>query len=172
MPQFDTPGLAEDYQTARLGDAIHAEVVRGEANPTSNRGPFGMRIEPMRGFDQPVPGIGTLAMYDGENAHEFEQRLRTHRVGSDRQVARPAPEVPLGQMDFGSALRMAKIGAKVTRRQWARHALTPSWVMLQRPDQHSKMTDPYLYVRAADGRVHPWSPSMEDMLAEDWFGIP
>jgi len=43
------------------------------------------------------------------------------------------------------------------------------WLELQRPDEHSKMTEPYLYIRTAQGGLMPWVTSQADVLAEDWM---
>jgi hypothetical protein len=42
------------------------------------------------------------------------------------------------------------------------------WVALQVPDEHSKMTLPYLYMRTAQGDLVPWLASQTDLLAKDW----
>ena len=48
----------------------------------------------------------------------------------------------------------------------------PAWNMdvlikVQRPDEHSKMTAPYLYVESRYGRV-PWKETMIELFAENW----
>ena len=74
-------------------------------------------------------------------------------------------------MDFGSALNELKAGNKVQRTGWNGKGL---WLELQRPDAHSKMTLPYLYLNYPDdaqntpGARVPWLASQTDMLAEDW----
>ena len=40
---------------------------------------------------------------------------------------------------------------------------------LQRPDAHSKMTLPYIFMYTAQGDNVPWLASQTDMLAEDWI---
>jgi len=42
------------------------------------------------------------------------------------------------------------------------------WLALQIPDEHSKMTLPYIYMSTVDGKLVPWLASQTDMLAEDW----
>ena len=79
--------------------------------------------------------------------------------------------------DFGRALNILKDGGKVQRAGWNGKGL---WLELQRPDAHSKMTLPYIFMSypstpASDAaptnhinaRV-PWLASQTDMLAEDW----
>ena len=74
-------------------------------------------------------------------------------------------------MDFGDALLALKAGRKVARRGWNGKGM---WLELQRPDSHSKMTLPYVYLNyPADalntpGARVPWLASQTDMLAEDW----
>ena len=78
-------------------------------------------------------------------------------------------------MDFGSALNELKAGNKVQRTGWNGKGL---WLEMQRPDAHSKMTLPYLYLNYPDdaqntpGSRVPWIASQTDMLAEDWAVIP
>ena len=74
-------------------------------------------------------------------------------------------------MDFGNALAELKAGNKVQRDGWNGNGL---WLELQRPDEHSKMTLPYIFMSYPDdakttpGARVPWLASQTDMLAEDW----
>lgn len=52
--------------------------------------------------------------------------------------------------------------------QAAAGILLGQWIELQRPDAHSKMSLPYLYIRTVQGDLVPWLASQTDMLAEDW----
>ncbi|HET6346364.1 MAG TPA: DUF2829 domain-containing protein [Myxococcota bacterium] len=77
--------------------------------------------------------------------------------------------VPLEQparFTFGWALDMLKEGKSVSRKGWngAAQRLT-----LQRPDDASKMTLPYIYIRTVQGDLVPWLASQTDMLSEDWY---
>lgn len=73
--------------------------------------------------------------------------------------------------DFGKALSVLKAGGKVARTGWNGKGL---WLELQRPDAHSKMTLPYVYLnypsdaQNTPGARVPWLASQTDMLAEDW----
>lgn len=79
-----------------------------------------------------------------------------------------------GTFNFGIALALLKQGAKVRRLGWNGKGIH---IELQRPDEHSKMTLPYIYIETSNlqsdnpnaprGRV-PWLASQTDMLAEDW----
>lgn len=77
-------------------------------------------------------------------------------------------------MDFGNALRALKDGLKVARKGWNGKGL---WLELQKPDEHSKMTLPYVYLNYPEGDTYhngcrvPWLPSQTDMLEEDWVVV-
>lgn len=48
----------------------------------------------------------------------------------------------------------------------------PSWsedvvIGIQYPDEHSKMTAPYLYVQSRFGKV-PWKETMIELFSEKW----
>jgi hypothetical protein len=42
------------------------------------------------------------------------------------------------------------------------------WIALQEPDEHTKMSLPYVYMRTAQGGTVPWLCSQSDLLADDW----
>lgn len=72
---------------------------------------------------------------------------------------------------FGAALQAVKNGGKISRKGWNGKGL---WLELQVPDEHSKMTLPYIYMcypadaqNTPNARV-PWLASQTDMLADDW----
>ena len=46
------------------------------------------------------------------------------------------------------------------------------WIQLQVPDEHSKMTLPYVYMKTAQGDLVPWVISQTDLLAQDWEKVP
>lgn len=66
---------------------------------------------------------------------------------------------------FGQALEALKSGERVTREGWNGKDM---WLALQVPDEHSKMTLPYIYMKTVQGDLVPWLASQTDMLAEDW----
>ena len=77
-------------------------------------------------------------------------------------------------MDFGQALKALKDGKRVCRSGWNGKGI---YIELQKPDEHSKMTLPYIYIVTtglqsdnpdAPKGVVPWLASQTDMLAEDW----
>ena len=75
-------------------------------------------------------------------------------------------------MNFGLALDALKHGDKVQRTGWNGKGM---WLELQRPDAHSKMTLPYIYLNYPTDAVNtpgarvPWQASQTDVLAEDWL---
>lgn len=72
-------------------------------------------------------------------------------------------------MSFGHALDALKRGEKVARAGWNGKGM---WLALQRPDAHSKMTLPYIFMFTATGDRVPWLASQTDMLADDWSIVP
>lgn len=80
----------------------------------------------------------------------------------------------MGPKTFGDALEYLKQGHKLARRGWNG---TGIFIKLQRPDERSFMSAPYIYIDttgldtsnpyAPRARV-PWLASQADMLAEDW----
>lgn len=72
------------------------------------------------------------------------------------------------RMNFGEALMLLKAGQSVSRAGWNGKGM---YLELQRPDAHSKMTLPYIYLKTADNQRVPWLASQTDMLAEDWDDV-
>ena len=68
-------------------------------------------------------------------------------------------------MTFGEAIKQLYNGNKVARSGWNGKNM---WLALQVPDEHSKMTLPYIYMKTADGNLVPWLASQTDVLAIDW----
>lgn len=66
-------------------------------------------------------------------------------------------------MVFGEALEEVKKGAGMRLPQWAKDVV----VRAQFPDEHSKMTAPYLYVESRFGRV-PWKETMIELFSDKW----
>jgi Protein of unknown function (DUF2829) len=71
-------------------------------------------------------------------------------------------------LNFGQALQALKSGSLVARAGWNGKGI---WIKLQRPDAHSKMTLPYIYMYTADQQLVPWLASQTDLLAEDWMVV-
>lgn len=70
------------------------------------------------------------------------------------------------------ALNAMKQGKKVARLGWNGKGM---WLQLQVPDEHSKMTLPYIYLNYPTSEANPngarvpWVASQTDMLANDWY---
>ena len=71
-------------------------------------------------------------------------------------------------MNFGQAIEALKQGKRVARTGWNGKGMH---LELQRPDAHSKMTLPYIYMYTAQGDNVPWLASQTDMLSEDWVTV-
>lgn len=94
---------------------------------------------------------------------------------ASRRTIRTHVEIPANR-SFGTALEHLKRGQKVTRHGWNGKGM---WLELQRPDRHSKMTLPYVFlcyptdvISPTPGARVPWLASQTDMLAEDWAVLP
>lgn len=66
---------------------------------------------------------------------------------------------------IGQAVKEMWDGNKVARSGWNGKNM---WLMLQVPDEHSKMSLPYVYMKTADNKLVPWLCSQTDLLATDW----
>ena len=75
-------------------------------------------------------------------------------------------------MSFSHALVELKMGMRVRRQNWNGQSM---WIIMQKPDENSKMTLPYIYIEYPEGhpaypegsRV-PWLASQTDLLSDDW----
>jgi hypothetical protein len=74
--------------------------------------------------------------------------------------------------DFGWALQQLRQGKRLRRANWNGKGM---WIEMQRPDENSKMTLPYVYIEYPAkhpaypyGSRVPWLASQTDMLSEDW----
>ena len=71
--------------------------------------------------------------------------------------------------DFGDVVKKMKYkGGRFTRAGWNGKNM---YIELQRPDAHSKMTLPYIYMKTVQGDLVPWLASQTDMLADDWMEV-
>lgn len=68
-----------------------------------------------------------------------------------------------GNMTFGDALEAVKKGKGMRLTHWKQDVV----IRAQYPDEHSKMTAPYLYVDSRYGRV-PWKETMIELFSEEW----
>ncbi len=83
-------------------------------------------------------------------------------------------------MNFSQALEELKKGLSVFRTGWnGKAAGKRQFLTLQRPDEHSKMTLPYIFITVLSATFSdteeniseirvPWLASQTDLLSEDW----
>jgi hypothetical protein len=71
--------------------------------------------------------------------------------------------------DFQEAMR----NPRWSRHQWSRRGWNGpgQCIELQVPDEHSKMTRPYLFITTVQGDRVPWLASQTDLLANDWYMV-
>lgn len=67
--------------------------------------------------------------------------------------------------DFGQALKFLKSGRPVTREGWNGNG---QFLLLQTPDENSKMNLPYIYITTVQAKRVPWIASQTDLLSNDW----
>lgn len=68
-------------------------------------------------------------------------------------------------MNFSQALDKIKSGLKLQRNGWNGKNM---WIEMQFPDEYSKITVPYIFMKTADNQLVPWLASQTDIFAEDW----
>ena len=67
-------------------------------------------------------------------------------------------------LGFGNALEyIKKFKAGIRLPSWKEDVV----IRVQTPDEHSKMTAPYLYVESRFGKV-PWKETMIELFSEEW----
>lgn len=71
-------------------------------------------------------------------------------------------------MNFGQAIEELKNKKLVARSGWNGKNM---FLALQVPDEYSKMSLPYIYMRTADDHLVPWLASQTDMLSDDWHVV-
>jgi len=69
------------------------------------------------------------------------------------------------KFDIGWAVEKLKRGKCVYRLGWNGKGM---YLELQVPDENSKMTLPYVYLKTVQGDLVPWLASQTDILAEDY----
>ena len=71
--------------------------------------------------------------------------------------------------DFGDVVKKMKYrGGRFARAGWNGKGM---YIQLQVPDEHSKMSLPYFFIRTVQGDLVPWLASQTDMLADDWMEV-
>ena len=69
-------------------------------------------------------------------------------------------------MTLEEALPRLRRGERLTRKGWNG---PQQYIELQTPDEHSKMTLPYVYIHTVQRDLIPWLCSQTDLLAGDWI---
>lgn len=72
-------------------------------------------------------------------------------------------------MTLEEALPRLRNGERLTRTGWNGPR---QYIQLQQPDDHSRMTLPYVYIHTVLGDRVPWLCSQTDLLAHDWATAP
>ena len=116
------------------------------------------------------PGEGILDALARTVKHFEEQTASKYARPSDTAEFSPKCEnVKAVRYDFCTAMRKLKSGARMAREGWNGSGMC---LKAQFPDEHSKMTFPYLYMTipgCAEGeRRLPWQPAQVDLFSEDW----
>lgn len=70
--------------------------------------------------------------------------------------------------NFGEALVKLREGKVVARTGWNGLGM---YIRIQNPDEESKMTLPYIYMKTAQGELVPWLASQSDLLEVDWVEV-
>lgn len=69
-------------------------------------------------------------------------------------------------LTFSEVLENIKLSGRASRAGWNGKN---QYIELQEPDENSKMTLPYIYIKTVQGDLVPWLASQTDLLSEDWF---
>lgn len=118
--------------------------------------------------NRPNPEAGWYFVSYEDGYHSFSpsaQFLNGNTLESE-------PVAVFDMRGFGWALKQLHFGERVCREGWNGKGM---WLKLQVPDEHSKMTLPYIYIEYPEGhpaypkgcRV-PWLASQTDLLAMDY----
>ena len=85
--------------------------------------------------------------------------------------------IDFDKLSFSQALEYLKQGYKLAREGWNGKGI---YIEIQYPDEHSKMTLPYIYIvtnklitnnPAAPKGIVPWLASQTDLLSNDWYVV-
>ena len=100
-------------------------------------------------------------------AHRAARNLSMVQSSAPAAEEAPAPAPAAGDsaLTFSVALAFLKVGYEAARVGWNGKGM---WIKLQVPDEHSKMSLPYIFMKTVDDKYVPWLASQTDLLAEDW----
>lgn len=118
-------------------------------------------------------GDGTEPGYD---VYYVQPDGGEYRSWSPKEVFEKAYRETTG-LTFGLAIEALKLGYRVARSGWNGKGI---FIELQVPDEHSKMSHPYIYIDTTGlvsdnvnvkRNLVPWLASQTDMLSDDWVII-
>ncbi len=66
---------------------------------------------------------------------------------------------------FEEALTALKAGGRVRNGNWNGKGM---YLEAQFPDEHSKMTQPYIYIHTVSGDLVPWLAAQQDIFSDAW----
>lgn len=69
-------------------------------------------------------------------------------------------------MRFGTAIELLENDYAMTREGWNGKG---QYIEMQKPDENSANTLPYIYIVTVQGDRVPWLASQTDQLATDWI---
>ena len=146
---------------------IGTKIVKAAPALRMDDGKGNVRVETLGSNPMPQPGDAVDMGYKVVYSDGYES-------WSPQDVFEEAYR-PTNGMNFGLAIEALKMGIAVARKGWNGNGI---YLELQVPDEHSKMTLPYIYIvtdslitdnpHAPKGRC-PWLASQTDMLADDWY---
>lgn len=136
---------------------------------------------------------GVAVAVDEEHQFLLANKRDTHQWFRPQQLIRIQDAKPTGEeagwegditadeaavgLNFGQMMEGIKLGDHYARAGWNGKGI---FIAGQFPDEHSKMTQPYIYIvtlnlvsddpAAVRGQV-PWLASQTDMFAEDWIRL-
>lgn len=156
------------YQSHKIVSAARITSVSGNWATADN--PFGgTRIITLEnGVDVSIVG---LSQFDRAEAGGYYVLYPDGYSSFSPADAFEAGYTEINHGSFGYALSCLKAGYAMTRAGWNGKGLS---IKLQRPDAHSKMSLPYVYLnypgdaQNTPGARVPWVPSQTDQLSEDW----
>lgn len=112
-------------------------------------------------------GLILVTKEDGETALHLNGG-EARKLGYNLVVASYELDLDRPGVTIGGALELMRAGRRVTRAGWNGKG---QFLELQRPDERSKMTLPYIYITTVQGDRVPWLASQTDILAEDWIAL-
>lgn len=118
---------------------------------------------------EPMDECKFLREVKGQDTSNRETRPGYKVVYPDGYVSWSPKEVfeeayrEISGLTFGLAIEAMKKGLGIRLPHWSKEV----HIRIQKPDAHSKMTAPYMYVTSRFGLV-PWNPTQIELLAEDW----